>query len=222
MKKPIRTYLSRRLAALLLHCAPVMVFLTAIFLGTVLPTRLHAQYWHVGINQGVMYPLSGVTSNSPQFNWMPSLAVHYFPKNNPLVLGGSISMQFFGRGDSARLNGENFELLSFPISMCFQYLLLPEPPFRPYYGIETGVTWFRYRFFDKERFIGSTDNIGLLVTPNAGFKIEIFDGLDIDLNVRFQLLFHERFEWGSAGKALAGYNMLSFSVGLNYEMFRQY
>lgn len=206
----------------MLRRAPVLVFITAVFLGAFFPIHLHAQYWHVGINQGIAYPLSGITGNSPPLNWMPSLTVHYFPKNNPLILGGSISMQYFGRTDSVRKQGENYEMLSFPISLCFQYLLLPEPPFRPYYGVETGVTWFRYRFFDKERFTGSTDNIGLLVTPNAGFKIEIFEGLDIDLNVRFQLLFHERFEWGSAGKALAGYNMLAFSLGLNYQMFRQY
>jgi outer membrane protein W len=151
---------------------------------------------------------------------MPSLEVQYFPKKSPLILGGSISVQFIDRSPDARKQGENFELLAFPISMTFQFLLLPEPPFRPYYGVQTGATLYRYRFFDKEQQIGSDNNVALVVTPNAGLKVEIVEDLDIDLNVRYQFLFHDPVQWGSAGKSLQGYNIFALSLGLNYQLFR--
>jgi outer membrane protein W len=213
MKNTFSTYLSPFRSVFLLAFA-------CVFLMTLAPKQLLAQYWHVGISQGISLAQRGLAGNTNQWNWMPSLAIHYFPKNNPIILGGSLSMQFFSPSEAARKQGENFELLVFPLSMCFQYLLLPEPPFRPYYGIETGAAWYRYRFFNKEREVGGDNNIALLVTPNAGVKVEIFEDLDIDLNVRYQFLFHERLEWGSAGQATQGYNILTISLGLNYQLFR--
>ncbi|MFY8000702.1 MAG: hypothetical protein ACOVSW_19070 [Candidatus Kapaibacteriota bacterium] len=219
MKQLHSTYLLHHRTAPLLAFVRFILPLAAL-LCLLLPQRLSAQYWHVGIFQGVAMGQRGLSGNSNPVTWMPSLTVHYFPKNNPLVLGGSISMQFFDRTQALQKQGEGFELLAFPISMCFQYLLLPEPPFRPYYGVETGATIYRYRFYDKERLIGSESNVALLVTPNVGLKVEIFEDLDLDLNVRYQFLFHERIEWGSAGQSLQGYNFLAVSLGLNYQLFR--
>ncbi|MBL7991989.1 MAG: hypothetical protein JNN25_11165 [Candidatus Kapabacteria bacterium] len=213
MKNILSSYISFFRSAFL----PAFV---VVLMMTLAPWQLSAQYWHAGIYQGVSIAQRGLAGNTNQLNWIPSLAIHYFPKNNPIILGGSLSMQFFNPSEAARKQGENFELLVFPLSMCFQFLLLPEPPFRPYYGVETGAAWYRYRFFNKEREIGSDNNIALLVTPNVGVKVEIFEDLDIDLNVRYQFLFHERLEWGTAGQATQGYNILNVSLGLNYQLFR--
>jgi hypothetical protein len=184
-----------------------------------LPPRAAAQYYHVGILQGVALPQHGLDVNTPSFNWFPTLTVHYIPKKNPIVLGGSLSLQFFDRTDEGK-HGESMELLALPLSFCFQYLLLPEPPFRPYYGIETGVAWYRYRFFDKTEQIGQDNNFALVVTPNAGLKIELVENMDLDLNIRYQWAFHDRLEWGNA-QATQGYSILAVSLGLNYQMFRQ-
>jgi hypothetical protein len=215
MKNTSSPYISFFRSAFLLAIALV-------FMMTLAPKQLSAQYWHVGIYQGVSLAQRGLAGNSNQYNWMPSLTVHYFPKNNPLIVGGSLSMQFFSPSETVQKQGENFELLAVPLSICFQYLLLPESSFRPYYGIETGVAWCRYRIFDKEKLIGSNNEVALLVTPNVGAKVELFEGMDIDLNIRYQFLFHDNLVWGSAGQSLQGYNVLTASLGLNYQMFRQY
>ncbi|MCS6807725.1 MAG: hypothetical protein RML40_03645 [Bacteroidota bacterium] len=179
----------------------------------------YGQYWRVGIYQGVAVPTTVLTANSPAWNWTPGASVHYFPRNNALIIGGAVSLQYFGPTYAARQQGMNFEYLGLPISLCFMRLLLPDPPFRPYYGADIGVTWFRYRFFEREIFREMYSNVGVLAAPNGGIKIEIFEGIDLDLNIRYQLLLHERFEWES--KVFSGYNMIGISLGLNYAIFRQ-
>ena len=82
------------------------------------------------------------------------------------------------------------------------------------------MAWYRYRFFDRTELIGQDNNFGLVVTPNVGLKIELVENMDLDLNIRYQWLFHDRLEWGSA-QATQGYSILAVSLGLNYQMFRQ-
>ena len=87
------------------------------------PPRVVGQYYHVGIFQGVALPQRGLDVHTPSFNWMPALTVHFIPKKNPIVLGGSISLQFFDRTDEGKL-GESMELLALPVSSicCFPNL----------------------------------------------------------------------------------------------------
>jgi hypothetical protein len=202
----------RRMAAWTLSVVCVMA------LCAVMPRLVQAQYYHVGLNQGIALPQRALTGIVSSPAWLPSLAVYYFPKNNPMVIGGSISFQPFERNETAK-QGEGYDVLSIPVSFCFQYLLLPED-FRPYYGVETGIAWVRYRFFNSDIFQGTQQAVSLVVAPNVGVKITLFEEMDVDFNVRYQFLFHDPIEWGSRNQMIQGYQILGISLGLNYRLFR--
>jgi outer membrane protein W len=183
-----------------------------------LPVVVQAQYYHVGLNQGIGLPQRALARITTNPTWLPSLSIFYYPKNSPIAIGGSIAFQPFERNETVR-QGEGYDLLSIPVSICFQYTLLPDN-FRPYYGVETGVAWVRYRFFDRETFQGTQQLVSLVVAPNAGVKITLFEEMDVDVNVRYQFLFHDPFEWGSARQFIQGYQILGISLGFNYRLFR--
>ena len=180
-----------------------------------------AQFYRVGIYQGVALPQRSLASSAPAINWYPWINVHYFGKNNPITLGGSLGLQYFPRIENPRPS-ESFDVMAFPLSMCFQYLILPYE-FRPYYGVETGVAIYRYRFYQGDVITGTAGNLALTVTPNVGAKVEIFEGMDVELNVRYQFLFHDIINWGSTGQfATQGYQMLGISLGVNYALWKVY
>jgi hypothetical protein len=180
-----------------------------------------AQNYRVGLYQGVALPQRSLAATTPAINWYPWLNVHFFGKNNPITIGGSLGLQYFPRIEQP-LPAESYDVMAFPLSICFQYLLLPNE-FRPYYGVETGVAAFRYRFYQGNAITETVTNVALTVTPNAGVKIEIFEGMDLELNVRYQFLFHDIITWGSTGQfATQGYQMLGISLGVNYALWKVY
>lgn len=181
----------------------------------------NAQYYRIGLYQGIAIPQRSLGASSPLFNWYPSLNAHFFGRNNPITIGASLGLQYFPRTLEAEKLPESYDVMATPLSICFQYLLLP-PPFRPYYGVETGVAWYRYRFYQGIQRVEQLDNVALIVAPNAGVKVEIFEGMDIELNVRYQYMFHDIIKWGSAGQVLQGYQTLAFSLGVNYALWKVY
>jgi hypothetical protein len=185
------------------------------------PKRGYAQHYRIGLYQGLAVPQRSLAATTPLVNWYPSLNAHFFGKNNPITIGTSLGLQYFPRTAEAERAAESYDAMSVPLSLCFQYLLLPVP-FRPYYGVETGIAWYRYRFYEGRQMVEMLDNVALVVTPNAGVKVEIFEGMDVELNVRYQFMFHDIIPWGSAGKVLQGYQMLAFSLGVNYELWKVY
>jgi hypothetical protein len=47
--------------------------------------------------------------------------------------------------------------------------------------------------------------------------------MDVELNVRYQFLFHDIINWGSTGQfATQGYQMLGISLGVNYALWKVY
>lgn len=184
-------------------------------------THTLAQHYRIGLYQGVAIPQRSLAATTLPVVWYPSMNAHFFGKNNPITIGTSIGLQYFPRTADAERLPESYDVTGVPFSMCFQYLLLPVP-FRPYYGVETGVAWYRYRFYEGPRMVEMLDNVALIVTPNAGIKVEIFEGMDVEVNVRYQFMFHDIIKWGSNGQMLQGYQTLAFSLGVNYQLWKVY
>ncbi|TAE29342.1 MAG: hypothetical protein EAZ92_06520 [Candidatus Kapaibacterium sp.] len=184
-------------------------------------TVIFAQHYRIGLYQGIAIPQRTFAEITPVVNWYPSINAHFFGKNTPITMGASASFQYFPRNAEAQKAQESYETTLVPLSLCFQYLLLP-PPFRPYYGLEAGLAWYRYQFYNGERPTERLNNTSLVVTPNAGVKIELFDQLDLEINVRYQFVFHDIIPWGNAGKVINGYQMLAFSLGVNYQLWKIY
>jgi hypothetical protein len=180
-----------------------------------------AQNYRVGLYQGVALPQRTLAATLPPINSYSWINVHFFGKNNPITLGGSIGLQYFPRIEEPRPS-EGYDILAIPLSVCFQYLLLPNE-FRPYYGVETGIAAYRYRFYQGVGITETLTNVALILAPNAGVKVEIFEGMDVELNVRYQFLFHDIITWGSTGQfVIQGYQMLGISLGLNYALWKIY
>jgi hypothetical protein len=184
-------------------------------------THTQAQHYHIGLYQGIALPQRSLAETTLPAVWYPSMNLHFFGKNNPITMGTSIGLQYFPRTSDAERLPESYDVMSVPFSICFQYLLLPVP-FRPYYGVETGVAWYRYRFYEGLKMTEMLDNVALILTPNAGIKVEIFEGMDVEINVRYQFMFHDIIKWGSNGQMLQGYQTLAFSLGVNYQLWKVY
>jgi hypothetical protein len=165
----------------------------------------------------LLTPVRELSSVVQPYNPGFSFSVYRFTRQTPLCLGASVGFQYFALQEQRRNADYGYELLTFPLNLGFQVNLLPDFVLNPYYGAEAGIIFFRYRTFDPSLATTLVDNLGVSIVPNLGFRIAITDDMILDLNIRYQLSYHEPFQYGPSEQyRTQGFSFVGWSLGFNY------
>jgi hypothetical protein len=198
----------------LLRAACVAVFACTLAFAFV-PATL-AQY-RLGFNPTLVMPVGSFAANAPQFNAGFTATVYRYTNQTPISLGGSIGFQVYDVRADRKGKDYTYDMISFPLTLGFHVNLLPDFVLNPYYGAEAGAIFFRYRTYTPSLETSFVGSIGALLAPNGGFRIEIAEGLLLDLNVRYQWVFHDPIQYGPTEQyKTQGYTTLGVAIGFSY------
>jgi hypothetical protein len=202
--------LRQALPKAVLHAVCVMIIASAAV------AESFAQY-RLGFNPTLVLPIGGFAANVPQFNAGFTTTVYRYTSQTPISLGGSVGFQVYDVRADRKGKDYTFDMISFPLTLGFHVNLLPDFVLNPYYGAEAGAVFFRYRAYTPALETSFYGNIGAVLAPNGGFRIEIVEGLLLDLNVRYQWVFHDTYQYGPSEQyRIQGYTTLGVAVGFSY------
>jgi hypothetical protein len=196
------------------YCAVALFTFVGTFVSA--PTALHAQY-RLSINPTLLTPLREFAGVVSPYNASINFSIYHFRREGQLSLGGSFGMQYFNFRPDRKGSDYLYELLTFPFCLGFHVNLLPEFILKPYYGAEAGALFFRYSTLTPQLERGLVENVGVILAPNGGFRYEITNDMWLDVNVRYQIVFHEPFQYGPTERYRSqGFTALGWMLGFSY------
>jgi hypothetical protein len=202
-----------------------MVLCVALFVMMVLglvPAALRAQY-RLAINPALFTPVGQISSVVQPTNPGFSFSMYRYTRQIPFSIGGSVGFQFFDSQPERKGKDYTYEVLAFPLLFGAQFNLLPEFFLNPYYGLEAGAMFFRYRVFAPDMTTTAVNNIAIVLVPQAGFRITILDDLMLDVSVRYQYTLHEQFRYGPTDEyRTQGFTALGWMLGLSVPVNGRY
>ena len=112
--------------------------------------------------------------------------------NLPVIFAGlelTLTTGYYYCGLKDNLPGYEFNFKSVPLTAGFRYLIGEGNEITPYIGLEGGVFYTEYFLKVDYGLLGKPVEVTREVTPGispeAGFRIYIAPGLDIDVNARY-------------------------------------
>ncbi len=201
------------------RCTKLFVAVIVLVLAS---TTLLAQY-RLAINPMLLTPVGQIAGVVQPTNPGFSFSMYRYTRQIPFSIGGSVGFQFFESQPERKGKDYTYEVLSFPLLFGAHFNLLPEFFLNPYYGLEAGAMFFRYRVFAPDMTITPVNSIAIVLVPQAGFRITILDDVMLDISVRYQYTLHEQFRYGPTDEyRTQGFTALGWMLGLSVPVNGRY